>query len=331
MSNKSDNAILESEASFEELLGHVAARPMPSVEDVEIARNAVKAEWLAVTRERKRRRQFVSLAAAASVLLTLALVIRFALTPPVIAVQVAAIEKSYGSIAIYVMGEALQEAGDLLSISAGQTIITGKESGLALAWGGGGSLRIDANSRVAFPSDSAIELVSGAMYFDSMNRDVALEVQTKYGVIRHVGTQYMGRIDAESLAVSVREGRVAVEGLSFDGVAEPRERLTFIGSARPSVLSISPYGDDWRWVELTAPPVDLDGKTVFELSQWVARETGFTITFADRSVEQTVRDNDNVVWGPVDAEPRIALRQGLRSVSLTYAIDLQKGEIIIAD
>jgi len=329
MSNKSDNAILESEASFEELLGHVAARPMPSAEDVEIARNAVKAEWLAVTRERKRRRQFVSLAAAASVLLTLALVIRFALTPPVIAVQVAAIEKSYGSIAIYVPGEELQEGGDLSSISAGQTIITGKESGLALAWGGGGSLRIDANSRVAFLSDSAIELVSGAMYFDSMNQNVELHVRTKYGVIRHLGTQYMGRIDAESLAVSVREGRVAVDGLNFDEVAEPRQRLTFSGSARPTVLSISPYGDDWRWVELTAPQVDLDGKTAFELLQWVTRETGLTITFDPPSVEQIARES--FVLGPVDAEPRIALGQGLLSVSLTYGIDSQKGEITIAD
>jgi len=330
MSNKSDNAILESEASFEQLLGHVAARPMPSTEDVEMARNAVKAEWLAVTRKRKRRRQFVSLAAAASMLLTLALVIRFALTPPVIAVQVAAIEKSYGSITIYVMGEELQEAADLLSISAGQTIITGKESGLALAWGGGGSLRIDANSRVVFLSDSAIELVSGAMYFDSMNRNVELHVRTKYGVIRHLGTQYMGRIDAESLAVSVREGRVSVDGLYFVGIAERRQRLTFIGSARPNVLSISPYGDAWRWVELTAPQADFDDKTpIFEFLQWVARETGLTITFDDRHVERIV--HKETLSGKFDAEPRVALGQGLLSASLTYVIDPQKGEIIIAD
>ncbi len=331
MSNKSDNAILESEASFEELLGHVAARPVPSVEDAEMARNAVRAEWLAVTRKRKRRRRFVSLAAAASVLMTLALVIRFALTPPVIAVQVASIEKSFGSIAIYVMGEALQETGDLSAISIGQTIVTGRESGLALAWAGGGSLRIDANSRVAFLSDSAIELVSGAMYFDSMNRNVELEVRTKYGVIRHLGTQYVGRIDSESLSVSVREGRVAVDGLYFDGVAEPRQRLTIIGSARPSVLSISPYGDDWRWVELSAPRADFDGKTIYEFLQWVARETGLTIKYDDPNVKQIVYDDDNTLIGKFDEEPRIALGQGLLSVSLTYVIDLQKGEIIIAE
>jgi len=328
MSNKSDNAILESEASFEELLGHVAARPVPSAEDAEMARNAVRAEWLAVTRKRKRRIRFVSLAAAASVLMTLALVIRFALTPPVIAVQVASIEKSFGSIAIYVMGEALQETGDLSSISIGQTIVTGRESGLALAWAGGGSLRIDANSRVAFLSDSAIELVSGAMYFDSMNQDVELEVRTKYGVIRHLGTQYVGRIESESLSVSVREGRVAVDGLYF-GVAEPRQRLTIIGSARPSVLSISPYGDDWRWVELTAPRVDFDGKTIYEFLQWVARETGLTIKYDDQNVKQIVYDDDNTVKGDIDEEPRIALGQGLLSVTLTYVI--QKGEIIITE
>ncbi len=329
MSDKGDNAILESETSFEDLLGRVATRPMPSAGDIEIARSAVRAEWLAVTHKRKRQRRFVSLAAAASVLLVIALVARFAITPAIIPVQVASIDKSIGSI--YVLGEQsrLQVTGDLSSISAGQTIVTGKASGLGLVWGNGGSLRIDADSRVAFVSASAIELLSGRMYFDSMNSDVDLDVRTEFGVIRHSGTQYMGSVDSQSLSVSVREGRVSVDGLYFEGVAEQRERLTITGNSRPQILSISPHGEQWRWIELTAPPTNFDGKTIDEFLQWVARETGLTIEFDDPDVERMVREK--TLQGQVDAEPRIALRQGLLTADLSYDIDLKRGVIRIAD
>lgn len=330
MSDKGDNAILESETSFEDLLGRAATRPMPSAGDTEIARSAVRAEWRAVTHKRKRQRRFISLAAAASVLLVFALVVRIAITPPVTPVQVASIDKSIGSI--YVLGEQsrLQATGDLSSISAGQTIVTGKASGLGLAWGNGGSLRIDANSRVAFLSASAIELVSGRMYFDSMNASVDLDVQTEFGVIRHLGTQYIGHVDAQSLSVSVREGRVAVDGLYFgEVVAEPRQSLTIIGNARPQLQNISPYGDEWRWIELTAPPANFNGKTIYELLLWVARETGLTFEFDDPDVESLVRKE--TLKGLVDTEPRTALRQGLLSADLGYDINIIKGVIHIAD
>ncbi len=329
MSDKGDNAILESETSFEDLLGRVPARPMPSAGDTEIARRAVRAEWLAVTHKRKGQRRFVSVAVAASALLVLVLVTRLAFTPAIIPVQVASIDTSIGSI--YVLGEEsrLQESGDLSSISAGQTIVTGKASGLGLVWGNGGSLRIDANSRVAFVSPSAIELVSGRMYFDSMNSKADFAVQTEFGVIRHVGTQYIGSVDSQSLSVSVREGRVLVDGFYFDPVADQHQSLIIKGSARPQVWSISPFGDEWSWIEVMAPPTNFHGKTIYEFLQWVARETGLTIEFDDPDVERMVQVK--TLKGEVDAKPRAALRQRLLTADLSYNIDLEKGVIHIAD
>lgn len=329
MSDKGDNAISESETSFEDLLGRVTARPMPSAGDTEIARRVVRAEWLAVTHKRKGQRRFVAVAVAASALFVLALVTRLAFMPAIIPVQVASIDKSIGSI--YVLGEEsrLQESEDLSSISAGQTIVTGKASGLGLVWGNGGSLRIDADSRVAFVSPSAIELVSGRLYFDSMNSKADFDVQTEFGVIRHVGTQYIGSVDSQSLSVSVREGRVSVDGFYFDSVAEQHQSLTIKGSARPQVWSISPYGDEWSWIEVMAPPTNFHGKTIYEFLQWVARETGLTIEFDDPAVERLVREK--ILSGQVDTKPRIALRQRLLSADLSYDIDLNKGVIRIAD
>ena len=258
------------------------------------------------------------------------MVVNFTNTPPISAVQVASIDKSIGSI--YVLGEQsrLQAAGNLSSIAAGQTIVTGKDSGLGLSWGGGGSLRIDADSRVTFVTPTAIALESGRVYFDSMDVDVELEIQTEFGSVRHLGTQYMTTIGKQSLSVSVRDGKVAVDGLYYDEVAEAREQLTLSGRARPQVLSILPYGDEWSWVETTAPLNSFDGKTIYEFLQWVARETGFEIEFEDPEIEQMALIE--TFGGEVSAEPRVALRQGLLLFGLDYEDrGIEKGVIRIVE
>ena len=338
MSNSGENAILEaeksvqdlSEKSFEELMGHASPRPAPSAEDAEKARAEVRAEWLTVTNKHKRKRRFISYAAAASVLLALGMVVNLLNAPAVSVVQVASIDKSTGSI--YVLGEQsrLQATGSLSSIAAGQTIVTGEDSGLGLAWGGGGSLRIDANSRVTFVSAAAIELESGRVYFDSMDVDAELEIRTEYGTVTHVGTQYMTSIDKRSLSVSVRDGRVAVDGLYYQDIAEERERLTLTGSARPEVLSILPYGEAWKWIEATTPVVSFDGKTLFEFLEWVARETGFEIEFDDPKIERMARTE--TYSGDVDVEPRVALQQQLPTFNLDYDdLGFEKGVIRIVE
>ncbi len=329
MSNDGDNAILESEKSFEDLLGRTRPRRVPAAGDIEAAKSAVRAEWLAVIHKRKRLRRFASFAVAASVLLALALILNVINAPLVKPAQVASINQSLGSI--YVLGEQsrLQATGNLSSIAAGQTIVTGKESGLGLTWGGGGSLRIDAHSRVTFISATVIELESGRVYFDSMNLKAQLEVHTEHGVVTHLGTQYMTSVDGQSLSVSVREGRVSVDGLYYDEIAEERQQLTLTGSARPEVLNIPPFGDRWSWIEATAPSASFDGKTVFEFLQWVARETGFEIEFQNDSVK-TVAETE-VLHGEVDSEPRVALRQYLLTTNLDYDLELQEGVIHVVE
>jgi len=329
MSNKGENAIFESEKSFEDLMGHASPRPAPSTADTEKARTAVRAEWLAVTSKRKRQRWFVSFAAAASVLLAIAMVVSLTNVSVDSTVQVASIDKSIGSI--YVLGEQsrLQATGDLASISAGQTIVTGGDSGLGLAWAGGGSLRLDADSRVTFVSATLIELETGRVYFDSMNVNTALQIQTEYGVVQHLGTQYMTAVGAESLAISVREGRVSVDGLYFDEVAEARRQLTLTGSARPQVLAIKPYGDDWAWIEAAAPLISSDGKSAYEFLHWVAREIGFEIEFDSPLVEAIARKAE--LSGEFDRQPRVALRQGLLAADLDYVLEIEKGVIHIVE
>ena len=120
--------------------------------------------------------------------------------------------------------------------------MTASDAGLALAWGGGGSLRIGANTRIRFVSVASAFLEDGRVYFDSRpglaagteagaSPDFLLE--TDRGTVRHVGTQYMVESDASGLVVSVREGEVEIEGGTYEERVSSGQQVTLSGSRRP--------------------------------------------------------------------------------------------------
>lgn len=325
--NERSNKFLESERSFKDLLGQASPRPMPSAEDTEIARSAVHAEWQAVARQTTQRRRIVSFAAAATVLIALAVVLNVVRVPTIPVVQVAAIDRSVGSI--YVLGEQSQLLAmpDNASITSGQTIVTAAESGLGLTWGTGGSLRIGADSRVTFDSADAIRLESGVLYFDSagMPQDTAFNIETVHGSVTHLGTQYMVDVHGDTIGVSVREGAVSLDGTYYAENAEQGERIEITGNARPARLNIRTHGEAWAWVEAVAPAATFHGRAAIDLIEWVARETGLGFEFADAAARNNA---DNRIDGVKLADdPRTALRQGLALVGLSA--DIHDGVIRI--
>jgi hypothetical protein len=201
---------------------------------------------------------------------------------------------------------------------AGQTILTASGSVAGLDWGNGGSLRIDENSRVRFVARNELELLSGRIYFDS-GEVGEIRIVTSHGLVTHVGTRYMTMVDHDLLKVSVRSGRVVVDGEFHDGEAAGGQQLSVQGSARPTLLSISTWGPDWHWIEAAAPDFDADGETIYAFLLWVSRETGLTLRFSNDAVERVAREE--TFRGTVSAEPRAALRQQMATVDLAYVID----------
>lgn len=317
-----------SDDALEKLLKQASPRPAPSRSDEAAVRQAVRAEWQNVSRRHRSRRRVVSFAIAASVLIGVFAAFNLFRMPIVEAVEVASIEKSFGSI--YLLGESseLRETRDLASVLSGQTIVTGSEAGIGLAWGNGGSMRMDENTRVEFVNDETVYLQSGRIYFDSRTSpliagigggDAAqFVVHTDLGNIAHIGTQFMAGVDAGTLTVSVREGRVAVDGDYHSHVASSGEQLTLTGRQRPTVLSISRYGDSWEWVSQTSPPADVDGKTLHEFLLWACRELGLEIQW-EGEAEQVARDA--ILRGRIDTAPAEALRQRLATAALEWHIE----------
>lgn len=328
MSDLNQGASVPSDDVLEELLKHAAPRPMPSPSDEAAVRQAVRGEWQVVSDRRQSRRRILTYAIAATVLVGVFSVFSVFRMPVVDAVQVASIEKSFGSI--YLLGEKseLRETQELSNILSGQTIVTGSQAGIALAWGNGGAMRMDETTRVEFIDGKSVYLKSGRIYFDSepsalmagisgVDTD-GFVIQTDHGEVAHVGTQFMTGVDAATLTVSVREGRVAVDGEYHRHIASSGEQVTLSGRQRPSVLSISRSGNSWDWVSRTSPAADVDGKTLHEFLLWACREMGLELQFEGRA-EQVARSA--ILRGTIDTEPAEALRQRLATAALEWRID----------
>ena len=244
---------MRAEAAVAALLQRVSPRPMPPGEDEQMIREAVLAEWHAVTSKRRQRRQWLRVSIAAAVLLAIGVSFNLMRTTGVAPVQVATVNKSYGSI--YVLGDraTLQRMPETSIVMAGQTIKTDRDSGIGLAWGGGGSLRIAADTVIEFVSDSEVFLHAGRVYFDSTPSQLTgsiagdsaaarLRIQTDHGTVTHAGTQYMTYTASDVLQVSVREGEVAIRGKYRDEKALAGQQLSLSGSGQATVLNIDSYG-----------------------------------------------------------------------------------------
>lgn len=336
MTNTNQHSELSSDRALEQLLRQVPPRPAPPESDAASVRSAVHAEWRNMSGKRRTRRLLTTFALAATVLLAVGVTINTLRVPSAVPVTVATIDKSIGSL--YLLGEQseLQETHDLSALTVGQTILTGHGSSVGLLWGAGGSLRIDEDTRIEFIARDAIVLRSGRVYFDSQPSELSagimagtaasFEIRTEQGVVSHVGTQFMTRVDAISLWVSVREGQVLIDGLTYRETADEGERIKFSGGGRPEVVNISRHGDAWNWAEAVAPSADVDKRTVHEFLTWVSRETGLQLHYKDATAESAA--HRDTLTGTVRIPPRDALDFWSPTVGVDWRIE--GGTIVVS-
>lgn len=322
MTTSGNKAVPDDDRELEALLGQAAPRPTPSEDATARAKSALGEEWRGLVRARTRRRRMRALAVAATVVLGVSIAITVWRAPALAPEQVATLDKALGTL--YLLGEhsELTRADNLQVVFSGQTIVTADEAGVGLDWGRGGSLRLDENTEVRFVSADRIELAGGRIYFDSGPQPTSgtrLAIITPHGLVKHIGTQFIAASNDESLIVSVREGRVSIEGNFHDAVAARGERMRFIGTTRPERLNIATYGPEWEWIEATAPVAAMQGRRLYEFLVWISRETGLEFRFESKTVERIAREES--VTGDLSNTPRVALRQSLSTFDLAYDID----------
>lgn len=336
MTNREET--LKSDDAIERILRSAPRRPTPSAADIARARGAVRDEWIALCGRRRMRRRILSLAMAASIIAAVAAGLFMLRVPSALPERVATIQRSTGQIYLPDEQSVLHQLSDPVDFSTGQSVVTGEDAAVALDWLGGGSLRIDENSRVEFISSGEIFLRDGRVYFDSQPSTLQARIETRVtadfavrtveGVIRHAGTQYMTGVAATGVTVSVREGQVHVAGTTINATATAGQQVRLREGAPPSYTNVGTHGALWRWAEKIAPEVIVDQRSVHEFIGWVARESGLDVRFASDAAEQLAQTTQ-MTGSSGSLEPRAALQVLLQTTTLKAAIE--DGSILVTE
>jgi ferric-dicitrate binding protein FerR (iron transport regulator) len=164
-------------------------------------------------------------------------------------------------------------------VRLGQWIETGDRSRVALRFGRDRSVRLDVQTRMRALSPQFIELASGAIYLDTGEEDAGFEVRTPLGTAYDIGTQFELRLIDQSLRLRVRTG--SVEFRDEARAISARTGTEVMVSAHAAVTRpIVTYGSEWAWVSRMSPPFEMDSVPLAQFLARVAREQGWTVTYA---------------------------------------------------
>jgi ferric-dicitrate binding protein FerR (iron transport regulator) len=242
--------------------------------------------------------------------------------------QVATIEKQLGTIRVLPAASGATESNeDSAVLMTGQQLVTGENSGLALRWLNGESIRLAERTKLRLTSAGEINMLVGRIYVDTDEADSAgsLHISTPAGRVRHIGTRYMTAVSANGTSVSVREGQVLLDKQGVETLANGGDQLKVDALGILVVQAVPTYGALWQWTEELAPIFQSDGRSMADFLDWVAHESGRAVEFASPAAEQLA--GETLLRGQVDMEPMHALALILQTSDLTS--EVYAGTIVV--
>jgi ferric-dicitrate binding protein FerR (iron transport regulator) len=211
-------------------------------------------------------------------------------------------------------------------VFSGTTLETGGDGGISVALQNAESLRLDANSELVINANDEFALVEGRVYVDTgdfMYRDKGVVIDTRFGAVSDVGTQFSVNVSADLLDVGVREGRVDVQSSGQELVAVAGERLLLEEGKAAHIGSLQPHDAYWDWVADLAPAYDLENRSLLDFLRWAARETGRELEFEDNELRMAAMRTD--LHGSVaDFTPVEAVRAVMSTTTFRYRIETNK-------
>lgn len=283
-----DDLQRDDDAGIEQLLQNVGAREEPSLEMTEAIRSAVHAEWQSVVGARRRRTQWIQYSAAAGfigIALTAAIVWRVSSVDPLSAT----IARADGAVQIVTSDGQVHASTNGQRIATGDTLRTGNAARVAIDFGNGLTARLDRNSELSLGSDHRVALVVGAIYVDALPGPATatnLIVDTAFGAVRHIGTQYQIRLVNDGLEVGVREGRIEVTNQLGRNEGTAGEQLKISAQGDVARRTLSPLDASWQWAAAIAPALDIDNLLLSDFLTWAARQSGKKLTYDSPLTQQ---------------------------------------------
>jgi hypothetical protein len=271
--------------------------------------------------KRNRRRTWLSVAATVIVVVGTAAIFGTRPSDPADAGVIAQVVKSIGPVEL-IGGTATGQAA--ATVRTGQVLMTAA-NGRALLRYRGADVRLDVATTVRFDATRLV-LQRGAIYVDSGDPSLRTEppvlIETPFGMLGHIGTQFMARLDADHLTVGVREGSVFVKsGTERRDMAAPPHRASIAEVDRSGNIQIrdaKPFDGLWSWVPEASPGFAVEGSSVEAYLKWLSRENGYSVQY-DGPASAT-QAKEIVLHGDLNG---LSLADAIATVSATTQLDVE--------
>ncbi|MEE8307823.1 MAG: FecR family protein, partial [Gammaproteobacteria bacterium] len=276
MTSRDENPIPSTDDDIAGVIRAAGRRPVPSDAAYEQVLGAATAAWETKVRERQRN-AWVGRLAATVAAVGVGLGVWFTLDGTQVTAATVTLARGEAQI--------LGDDDRWLHLEAGTAVMgkseirTLEDGGSALRLSSGVQLRIAADTQLRLLTANEFELKAGRVYVDSDRFSLGgdLRLFTPFGEVHDIGTQFQVDVDSNRLRVRVREGQVSINrgGLYVEGTIG--EELNVDRQGQVERNTISTHNEQWRWVEALADPFHTQGRSVKELLNWVARETGYAL------------------------------------------------------
>lgn len=215
------------------------------------------------------------------------------------------------------------------TIRPGADLATESDGLAALRMASGHSVRLDRSTTIRLLPDGSIAVDAGAIYVDSRDDTLAsgpMTVRTPLGLVREIGTQFEVRLEASSVRVRLREGAVIVDQGDKAHEVHAGTELKLDEDGNVTRREISSYEPGWGWIEAITPLPELEDRTLRSFLEWVARERGWTLSYADEAVARSA--SEIVLSGTTS---RMTIDEALQAVLVTSRMThrIEEGVLII--
>lgn len=294
-------------------------------------RRAVYAEWRKATSPASQRSRPAYFAAAALVLAVAAAALLSQTGRGVVAYESVQVARLGGTATLTRAGEnSAVTVDETIRLLSGDELRTAKDGGVSLQLSGSKQLRLNNSTQVHFGRDGKLRLAAGRIYIHSAEspqdsrgankgQQPAITVETSLGRVQHIGTRFQVAISPAILRVDVRDGKVAVTSeAGSDILAAAGQSVSLVRTGDAEVTQSGAYGEQWQWVDALAPPLAIEGRSLHDVLEWAAHESGREVVFSDAALEKETFST--TLHGPLILEEPLA---GLRKVLLTTRMQFE--------
>jgi hypothetical protein len=139
-------------------------------------------------------------------------------------------------------------------------------------------VRVDTESRLRALGPSVVELTAGAVYVDTGTETGRFEVRTPVASVHDVGTQFEVRLLDAQLRVRVRAGLVELRD-GIRSISARRGTEIILSSSGAVRRPVAVHGEEWQWTARLALPLEMDGTSLAQFLERIAREHGWTVEY----------------------------------------------------